>query len=399
MKLSRIVLPIFCLVSCASAMQESYLRPDGGPFNNPVVEDIEQAFNNISPDGLPIHAMNYRQGVDRPAIPDQDCRYRDCMVHNTQLLECVGSYTIWSNGFRGIARFSPQSGLGNFLLVTGSNPHNDGDCVFGPTSHLFIVKMPKRVDHAGPVTGSIHDVMSLTNASCKGFYYAGALQTCGRYFAVPLFNGESSKVFFYKCHPIQGEIAIQCLDTFFIDCGRRHCRAVAMARLFNGHYLVAIACDDRIVFFVSNDTSVESSFKQRGSVKVIHCDAASNALYNPGFCMRSMSFVNGIDRQLYLITTHNTHSWLPMVKGTDFAVLFRVELPEGAAKDFALTHVAERVLHCGRHADFHSAGGICVLDQHHVAIYGAYPWLKGWNHLCHNFRSSYISMMQFAPQA
>jgi len=407
MKFMRVMLPVFCLVQYAGAMQERSIDYRGSEYNNPWVYDVEHVFNSIPSDGVHIAARNYRSGSNTPAIPDLHCRYRDCVFHNAGYVGCqccnfipVGGL---NNHFQGVVRLPEWLGLGNYFLVTGNNPHNDQDTDFGPAAHLFVIKADRH--HCdGSFNGlepcEIIDVVTLGHGE-GGYIHPGGIQTCGKYLVVPMEGGGLGRLMLYKfqyTYPNGFSIVKLNVD---IEIDQPSCGAAAMTRLADGHFVVAYWRDGGIVMYVSRQTSVESGFVRFGVIttKDISSSTGRWGLYTPGCGSQGISFVNGMDDQLYLITTHNNNSWSPVRKGIDFVALFRVDFPVDESSGFKLTYLSERVVNCGRNADFQAAGGVYVPDQRALSIYGGYHWLKGWHYLCHNFKNSYISLMQFASQA
>jgi hypothetical protein len=384
----------------------------GSIYNNPWVQNVEEKFSNICNQGINLGAYNYNTEKTKPIIPDAHCRYRDCFLHNAGFVGCsccnfipVGGL---NNHFQGIARLPEYLGLGNYLLVTGSNAHADIDIEFGPAGHLFIIRLAAQ-SGIGPFryTQSREDrivgVLNLTE-DAPGYIHPGGIQTCGGYLAIPMEGpGVKGKIIFYAMANQSGMLNFVKLPVE-LPTDNESCGSVALTRLADGHYLVAIWTASILVLYYSTSTNLEQEryFIKIATIAPADLSSASGkwGYFQPGQSPQNINLINDENGTLYLLTTDNTGQYTPVIKGPDFAALFKLYLPQNINPDDVtggckLIYITDRAFVCNRDADFKAAAGFYVPNQKALALYASYHWLKGWNLLCHNFKNSYISIMQF----
>lgn len=388
------------------------LSVQGSIYNNPWVQNVEEKFLNICNQGISLGAYNYNAEKTNPIIPDAHCRYRDCVLHNAGLVGCsccnfipVGGL---NNHFQGIARLPEYLGLGNYVLVTGSNSHNDTDIKFGPAGHLFVIHLSSQ-NGQGPFRAvqsredRIIGMLNLTN-DAPGYNHPGGIQTCGKYLVVPMEGpGVNGKIIFYGMDNQNNMLQLEKLS-IEIPVDTQSCGAAALTRLADGHYLAAHWSVSTLFLYYSAGVNLE---QERYFIKIatigptdIVSPSGSYGYFQPGQSPQNINFVNDENGHLYLLTTDNTGQYTPVIKGTDFATLFKLDIPQNIypddpTGDCKLTYLMNRAFVCNRDADFKAAAGFYIPNQKALALYGSYHWLKGWNLLCHNFKNSYISIMQF----
>ncbi len=384
----------------------------GSIHNNPWVQNVEEKFLNICNQGINLGAYNYNAEKTKPIIPDAHCRYRDCFLHNAGFVGCSCCAFIpiggLNNHFQGIARLPEYLGLGNYVLVTGNNNHADTDIEFGPAAHLFVIHLSSQSGqgpfrYAQSREDRIVGMLNLTE-DAPGYIHPGGIQTCGRYLAIPMEGpGGNGKVIFYAMDCQDGVLNFAKLSVE-LPTDNASCGAVALTRLADGHYLIGVWAGVTLVLYYSTSTNLaqERYFAKIATITPADFVSSSGSwgYFQPGQAPQNINFVNDENGMLYLLTSDNTGQYSPVIKGTDFAVLFKLYLPQNINPDDAtggckLVYLADRAFVCNRNADFKAAAGFYVPNQKALALYASYHWLKGWNLLCHNFKNSYISIMQF----
>ncbi|MFA5307162.1 MAG: hypothetical protein WC365_06975 [Candidatus Babeliales bacterium] len=383
----------------------------GSMYNNPWVQNVEEKFSNLNSQGIRLAAYNYGPDVSQPAIPDAHCRYRDCVLHNAGFVgfNCCSFIPVGglSNHFQGIARLPEYLGLGNYVLVTGGNNHTDTDIEFGPAGHLFVICLASQ-SGSGPFeygqsrADRIINVLNLTE-DAPGYTHPGGIQTCGKYLVVPMEGtGINGKIIFYAMGTQNNMLKLAKLPVE-IPVETQSCGAAALTRLTDGHYLVAHWSVSTLFLYYSTRTDLEH---EQLFIKIATITSAdiipsiSWEYFQPGQTPQNINLVNDENGTLYVLTNDNTGQYTPVIKGTDFAALFKLDIPENINPDdptggCRLIYLSNRAFVCNRDADFKAAAGFYIPNQKNIALYASYHWLKGWNLLCHNFKNSYISIMQF----
>jgi hypothetical protein len=365
------------------------LDPQGGLYNNPLVNDVVGKFQALSSNGQQLRAYNSER-----IIPEAHCRYRDCALHNAGYVGCSCCAIIpvggLNNHLQGLNWIPNYVCPGNYLLVTGNNPHTDTDTHFGPAAHLFIIKMEEN-------TGDIVGVITITN-DVPGYTHPGGIQICGKYVVIPMEGDGFGKIIFYEISGQQGSLHLSKHPTEIIT-NDVSCGAAAMARLTSGYYLAAY-WNNGLVLYRSIDKNIDKGFFEVGRINpndIINPHGAWAGYFQPQQSPQNINFINGSNGKLYLLTTDNTGSWSPVFKGTDFAALFEIALPEEitehSLEGFSMTYIAEKRFVCHRNADFKAAAGIHIPNQNTLCLYGAYHWLKNWCCCCNQ---EYISVMKFS---
>ncbi len=384
----------------------------GSIHNNPWVRNVEEKFLNICNQGIRLGAYNYGPDATQPIIPDAHCRYRDCVLHNAGFVGCnccnfipVGGL---NNHFQGIARLPEYLGLGNYVLVTGNNNHTDTDTKFGPAGHLFVIRLSSQSGqgpfrYAQSREDRIVDVLNLTE-DAPGYIHPGGIQTCGRYLVIPMEGpAVNGKIIFYAMDNQDNMLHLAKLP-IEIPVDTQSCGAAALTRLADGHYLAAHWSVSTLYLYSSAGVNLEQEryFLKIATISPVDFASSSGSwgCFQPGQSPQNINFINDENGSLYLLTTDNTGQYTPVIKGTDFASLFKLYIPQNINSDDAsggckLVYLTSRTFVCNRDADFKAAAGFYVPNQKAIALYASYHWLKGWNLLCHSFKNSYISIMQF----
>jgi hypothetical protein len=381
------------------ALVETYFAQEvvnkaGGEYDNPWVNNVPEKFNKISTNGSLSLAWKYTGNT--PAFTDNGCRYTECYKHNgkavgpggaTQALINFLGYGLvggFENHFQGIARGSEWLGLGQYILVSGNNPHADPG--FGPQAHLFIVKM-----NAQPATGLfstayaqtynrnnvIQSVKNLT-ADFPGSIHPGGIQICGKYLVIAMDgkdNATKGKIVIYETTKDQAGNLVLTKNATEIEMPTSTAIAAGITRLADGRYLIACA-NGNVLFFCSRGGIIDSGFDFVGSA--------------PGGG-QAINFINDTDGSIYLVGTYNDDPKTPYAKwpvnyrGTDFAVLYKVEIPNTIqpvsnepSGGFKLIQIGQlkAFYQPKENYNFSAAAGIYVSNQNSLVAYSSSHWLN-----------------------
>ena len=276
------VLTIF-ITSLANAMEVDYRKPQGGKYNNPLVNNVEKLFNKIPTD--PIHLAAWENDkVDWPRYTFSDENEKGIQNH-----------------FQGIARLSEYLGVGQYIVLSGGNSHEK-------ISDLFIIKMgsqdpeelwSENTKNGKPKKGS-DKIVAHIEIDKTGYWHAGGMQTCGKYLAIPL-EGRGSKVVFYD---ISNPENPKKLNVYLKREGQGQGGAVAFTRLANGQFLLAIWQDKYgLDFYCSVSDSIDDGFEKIGSVSG---EKIKNLVGRKDFPEYQMiNFVQETSGNIYLIGTRS----------------------------------------------------------------------------------------------
>jgi hypothetical protein len=360
----------------------------GGEYDNPWVTNVPEKFERISTTGMLSHA--YKYSGNTPAFRNEGCRYTQCFTHNGKkvgggFINFLGYGLIggMGNHFQGIARLPEYLGLGQYLLVTGNNPHNDP--YFGPQAHLFVIKMG-----AQPATGLftseqaksrdnvIQQVINLTE-DFPGYIHPGGIQTCGKYLTIPLEGRMPAKIAFYELAKKPDNTPSITKLKVEVSCPTGQDGATALARLNDGHYIIGCWGDTRgLDFYYSKACNVDDGFTH---VADLHPTFGAT---NP----QNINLINDIDGSLYLVATYNDNlktpykKWPVNYRGNDIAVLFKVvipqkisEAPDGSSGGFKLIQIGSKTFKQNDGYNFAAAAGIYIPNTDAIYLYSSSHWL------------------------
>jgi hypothetical protein len=394
-------------------LAQGVVNKAGGEYDNPWVKDVPQKFNDISANGTLSIAFKYTG--DTPAFTNAGCRYTECFRHNGAKVGpgiinflgygLVGGYL---NHFQGIARGPEWLGLGQYIFVSGNNPHTDlasnGFPAFGQQAHLFIVKMG-----AQPATGLfspnnaqaisrsnvIQSVKNLT-ADFPGYIHPGGIQICGKYLVIGMDgpndekNAYPGKIAIYQITKDQAGNPVLTKEATEIVLPTYTAMATGITRLADGRYLISCA-QGNILFYCSRDATIESGFDLVGNV--------------PAGGGQAINFINDADGSLYSVGMYNDnprtpyHKWPVSYRGTDFAVLYKVEMPsaikpvsnDDPTGGFKLTQIGKPkpFAQPKDNYNFAAAAGIYASNQNSLTVYSSSHWL--------NYNSSGCQMEAMQP--
>jgi hypothetical protein len=319
-------------------------------------------------------------------------------------IESPDNYDGYQNHFQGLQRL----GNGKFMAVTGGDPHT-------PRSELFVIKMGSR-PKVGPwwpnlvsrphVPGPLPHldrVVTVVKLDDQ-HWHGGGMDVVGDVLAIPVEypppntipalkpgfkapdfgDKERSKVLFLDMTDpaIPKRMPVQ-IARKGVKAG-----AVAFTRLPNGHYLVAVnggkgkqgKCLD---FYLSKTKTLNKGFRsvpRRWFVNDVFAVGEQSCDFGD---YQTLNFVCQDDGELYLIGTHHTSKFAPIVNLRDYADLFHVQVP-GARKKPAsptapieeprITKVANLHVECKKFHGHFSAGSGAYVDRGTLAIYSAGYW-------------------------
>jgi len=316
-----------------------------------LVDDVERAFARIDVSGE--HLTAQTNGL----IPTP--RYR------------TSGRNLWGllNHFQGIQRLPGSS----HVAISGSNRS-------GAPAELFIVRLADAVRPGQVVTRiGLDPIMQ----------HAGGLSVEGSILAVPLHGGRPrrAKVVFYD---VADPERPRKLDVE-IDRPGRKAGAVALTRLANGHFLVAVlsAFDGlprRMDFYFSRGPVLEDGFVPTPVTWRV-ADVRARPPQDRTFSFfQSINFIRQSDDRLYLVGFHNSFASASILPGRDSADLYEVVFPTAtiAARPPLLVtpsiiKAATRPLRCtDGYCNLDAAAGLFVDPENRsLSVYAAPGWIDG----------------------
>jgi hypothetical protein len=334
---------------------------------NPVVPDVMKAYRAIETQG------DYLRVHDGGQFPEM--RYTASVDNDVGL----------NNHFQGLQRL----GRGKYLVISGGDTHSNAN--FKRCSHVFVVKMGSRL--AGSSWGSnivqrrippANDSVVQTIGIDGRLWHAGGMSIVGDILAVPVesFAPERSRIVFFNLRvpekPKQFPHTIERM--------RAKAGAVAMTRLANEHYLLAVWSDSdakpkRLDIYLSKSTDFMDGF-HNAPVTWYHTDVLAIGGLEPNFSdFQTVNFVTQEDGRLFLAGLHNTSGQAPTVPGRDYVDLFEVGLPDSLTGSDpvlgvpAITKVAKQQFFCNdQQANMDSAAGVYIDGNGRMNVYAAWHW-------------------------
>ncbi len=339
--------------------------------DNPRVKDVKAAFEDLRKDG---DYLGAREDHCFPGV-----RYKFDSKNK------LGR----DNHFQGIQRLRK----GNYLAVTGGDVHDK-------VGHLFVIKMgsrnsvgswrTNRVDGLPPEEDRVVSVLDLHSE----LWHAGGISVLGDVLAVPIYRKNPAQckiVFYHMKHPEHPQ-----KFKFEIDRPGKRAGAVALARLQNGHFLVAVWSDhgkkDRFDFYLSKSKRILDGFDQNFvSVKAEELKPPIDEEDNQQY--QAVNFVSQKDGKLFLVGMHNTSTISPVpdvikdilklniLSDKDFADLYRVDLVADTTrrnqpvlvKPKLIEKVVNHQFVCeDQQANFDAAAGVHIGMSDELRIYCAY---------------------------
>ena len=327
--------------------------PQAGPALAalPVLDDVEAAFAGVARTGESL-AISIGGLIARPA-------------YRTSLDNGFG----FDNHFQGIQRI----GASDVLVLSGAD-------AAASTADLFIVKLD------GPGTGALVSALTLDDEA----WHAGGIAAQDSILAVPRYDSggsrRKSRVRFYD---VSDPIAPRQLPVSIERDGRKAI-AVALTRLVNAHWLVAVLSGRdgeprRLDLYLSRGAQLADGFGEPLGWQTAFVRARNGQA--PSFShFQNINFLPQADGRLYLVGFHNTFVNVAALPGRDYADLYEVILPECVTRAHSpllahphLVKVANKRLACrGGACNLDAAAGVHVDPaSRSLSIYAAPGWLDG----------------------
>ena len=307
--------------------------------------------------------------------------------YTTAVLNLLGM----ENHFQGVQRLH----RGYYLALSGSD-------MLTPPGEVMIIKLGSR-PAAGPF-GSNCDQTILPPTGDKLVWcrelidttlnHPGGMCTVGDILVVPV-EGKTgtqgiSKVLFFDVSDPENPVMLNTLVDRTLGPQMMMAGMVAMTKLNNGRFLLAVGNCNYVHFYSSRTTDIADGF-----------DTDSVPLWDssmlqaiPGvtnfFCGSSINFLRQSDGRLFLISFNN-HTWefsaiFPFDEERNMAYLYTVDFPDDDYSQIpAITVVAEKEMNCSDAAtpeesftptwrfpspcDFSAAAGAYVTPEGRLAVY------------------------------
>jgi hypothetical protein len=301
------------------------------------------------------------------------------------------------NHFQGVQRLRQ----GRFLAVSGSDWRT-------PMSHVFIIKMQSR-SRVGPWRTNTFasndpppdDTIVKTIGIDTVMWHAGGMDVLGDILAVPVEyappgilrglaalplpdHGKVSRsrvLFFHMKNPAKPALFRCTIERPGDTAG-----SVALTRLPNRHYLVAVMVGVRIDFYLSKTQKFADGFRDTPSTWEGREMRVAGDLKREIGGYQAINFINQRDGQLYLAGLHNTSGGAPTFGGDDIMDLLTVDIPGASTSPKnshesvavpVITRVASRKFECKhRQCNMDGAAGVYV-DRGKLIVYSTYHWRTG----------------------
>jgi hypothetical protein len=369
-----------------------YINPAGSPYNNPWIYNVPQAFLNI-PVKTHVFLNVWTNNVTQPP------RYTQTLANRYE--------GIWNglNHFQSIKRMPAHLGMGNFIAILGTDSHT-------PESQLFIAQLASQ-ENNGFFTKNTSSKNPLTSdrfikkiSLSTDYWHAGSMDMAGAYLAIPIYKNEGSQIVFYEVtksdtgNSIPQDLTIKDLK-ITIERSNMDAAAVALTRLLDGYYLLAVWTDglnDKskgLDFYCSKDTNIANGFDIK---QMIHIPTMLFNNYKGNNNFQNINFVNDDNGNLYLIALENAASRFPLHSNEDKAYLFEIrvrttthktlkeakkydpqgitaQLTVGTKRPYVL-YMMEKHMFCKQgNCSFDSGATVYIPDQQHIFIYSIPPCL------------------------
>jgi hypothetical protein len=308
---------------------------------------------------------------------------------------------------------------GRHYVISGGDTLQD-------VSHVFVLRVGSagtnapfgsnvRDSREPPAEDKVVNILGLRNKH----WHAGGIAVLGDVLAVPVEAGNrptsgggeprARVLFLHLRDPMRPEVFP---DTAAIDCLTPKAGAAALTRLPNGHFLCAVWSDaGGIELYLSRSAGTFTGFgrdRQWDCEPWRYKDALGGRkaprYQSLGFVWQAGGTADPAPH-LYLIGTGNTSpNTAPAIGGTDYADLFRVDLPapmltdppEAPAAKFPapiITRIRERKFDGGgEHCNMAAGGGVYVAPTGVLCAYGAYHWRLSRLFRLSEFRSDLLRL-------
>ena len=343
----------------------------------PLLGDVEATFLRIPAMGAPLVAW-FGDGTQTSSYTTR-----------------VGNRFGFKNHFQSIQRLPGT----HYLVVSGSDPN-------GPMSSLFVIRLSSRPNDDTVLGSNLRgegppprtDGVVARVLVDEMMWHAGGLATYGRVLAVPVYssNPRQGRVLFYDMSDPEEPVRLPVQ----IERPGRKAYAVAMTRLANRHYLIAVLSDRdelsrRLDLYLSRTGELADGF---GSEPVtwfaefVTARAGQDANFGD---FQNISFVQQTDGRIFLVGLHNTAPSMDILPGRDYADLYESDFSDSLTQSSSptlreptVTKIANRHLVCqGGHCNLDAAGGLYIDRDGGLAVYAATFWLD----------DNSLKLTEFAP--
>ena len=314
-------------------------------------DDVEGAFAALATAGDPI-AIAVGGLIAKPA-------------YRTSLDNGFG----FDNHFQGVQRI----GASDVVVLSGAD-------AAASAADLFVVQLD------GQGSGTLVSALTLDDEA----WHAGGIAAHESILAVPLYgNGGGRRKSQVRFYDVSTPLAPRQLSVSIERNGRKAI-AVALTRLVNAHWLVAVLSGRdgeprRLDFYLSRGTEIAGGFDEPLAWQTAFVRARNGQA--PSFShFQNINFVPQSDGRLYLVGFHNTFVNVAALPGRDYADLYEVIVPGCVTRAEApvLAHpqivkVSNKRLACrGGGCNLDAAAGMHVDPASRaLSIYAAPGWLDG----------------------
>ena len=275
----------------------------------------------------------------------------------------------FDNHFQGVQRI----GASDVVVLSGAD-------AAASAADLFVVQLD------GQGSGALVSALTLDDEA----WHAGGIAAHESILAVPLYgNGGGRRKSQVRFYDVSAPLAPRQLPVSIERNGRKAI-AVALTRLVNAHWLVAVLSGRdgeprRLDFYLSRGSELAGGFDEPLAWQTAFVRARNGQA--PSFShFQNINFVPQADGRLYLVGFHNTFVNVAALPGRDYADLYEVILPGCVTRPEApvLAHpqivkVSNKRLACrGGGCNLDAAAGMHVDPASRaLSIYAAPGWLDG----------------------
>ena len=345
---------------------------------------------NYAPVPLRAPDPRVRLRLDAPRVPQVKAAFNRLFRRGDHLAFHDGGKIPWprytadtgngfgkDNHFQGVQRL----GRGGHLVVSGGDPHRPR------CSHVFVVRAASRVAR-GPWGSNLRfrhrpperDKIVRTIGVSRKYWHAGGVSVCGDIMALGIEGKKSSdgsRVLFYS----MGDPDDPRQFAHKIIRKRKKAGAVALTRLENGFFLVAVLTGKTIDFYFSRTVDFFDGFSptlvtwRTAALQVGWGGDENFGKY------QTINFVTQSDGRLFLLGLHNTSPAAPVVPGRDYVDLFGVSLPRSVTRATpsldtpTITKVGKRQFFCyDGQCNMDGAAGLHVTQSGELVVYSTFHW-------------------------
>jgi len=363
--------------SAGSPEPSQFIDKEGSEFNKPWVKKLIQKFILIP---TKVNESAYLAAWTNNKITEP--RYTQTSANAWGIIQ--GG----QNHFQSIMRLPFHLGLGDYIVVTGGDPHGrDKDHPKTKGSDLLIIKMSSEGDKLA-WSGNLNkegkpdrrDKIVKVIDLDENLWHAGGLDIEGKYLAVPVEKGTIDEDKGHKSKIIIFDITNPEEPKQVTEVIRNGVKggAASLIRLDNGHYLLGVWSDSdnkpiRYDFYYSKTTEMKDGFLSKPYS--LHADKFVG--HDKGKKYQNMNLVRDYATGfIYIVATRNTSKLAPVINGKDEADLF--QLIYKSRRDISIIYLkdAKKHFYCkNKQCNFAAGAGLFVPDSNNLALYAVPHWL------------------------